>query len=66
MRVYDIVVVVKDKHIFIDDICFHDESYDRIISDLARNDGLTVKELEAWFHKPIEGQIIVWNNCVKY
>lgn len=66
VRVQDIVVVVKDKHIFIDDICFHDESYDRIISDLARNDGLTVKELEDWFKKPMEGQIIVWNSKVFY
>lgn len=66
VKVYDIVVVVKDKHIFIDDVCFYDESYDSIISDLARNDGLTVKELEAWFNKPMEGQIIVWNNKVFY
>lgn len=33
---------------------------------LAKNDGLSEFELTAWFNKPMKGQIICWNESVKY
>jgi len=36
-------------------------------SELAKNDGLTSADLKAWFNKiPFEGQIICWNENIKY
>lgn len=66
VNTWDIVVVVKDRHIFLNDVCYTDESYDYIISELAKNDGLTVDELEKWFNKPMECQIICWSNLIEY
>lgn len=38
------------------------------LTDLAKNDGLTFDDLEAWFKypKPFSGQIICWNESVNY
>lgn len=33
---------------------------------LAKNDGLLVKDLTAWFNKPFTGQIICWNEKIMY
>jgi len=36
------------------------------LEKLASNDGLTQADLLAWFNKPIEGQIICWNENINY
>lgn len=36
------------------------------ISLLAKNDGLEINDLFNWFNKPFEGQIICWNENIKY
>lgn len=33
---------------------------------LAKNDGLTTIQLHHWFEKPMSGQIICWNDKIKY
>lgn len=36
------------------------------ISKIAENDGLELNDFLSWFNKPFEGQIICWNNKIKY
>jgi len=66
VKVWDIVVVVKDRHVFLNDVCYTDDSFEFIMSELAKNDGLTADELKQWFNKPMEGQIICWSNLIHY
>lgn len=35
---------------------------------IANNDGITLDEFKSWFKypKPFSGQILCWNNCIKY
>ena len=37
-----------------------------VLETLALNDGLTLPDLQAWFNKPMTGQIICWNENVNY
>lgn len=37
-----------------------------VLETLAKNDGLTLPDLQAWFNKPFTGQIICWNENVEY
>lgn len=42
---------------------------DKIWTDwdlLAKNDGLELSDLLAWFNKPMQGQIICWNEKINY
>lgn len=36
------------------------------LEEIAKNDGLLVNDLELWFNKPINGQIICWNEEIDY
>lgn len=36
------------------------------IAELAKNDGLELKNLLSWFNKPMKGQVICWNNAIEY
>lgn len=63
VKTYDIIISVKDKDVFINEVRFE---YDKIIPILAKNDGLTKEELESWFNKKTIGQIICWNKIVNY
>lgn len=38
----------------------------KILHKIARNDGLTLDDLMAWFNKPFTGQIICWNENINY
>lgn len=38
----------------------------RVLHRVAKNDGLTLDDLIAWFNKPFTGQIICWNENIKY
>lgn len=40
------------------------EPYDHI--KIARNDGLNPRDFLSWFNRPFTGQIICWNNEIKY
>lgn len=37
-----------------------------ILEALAKNVGLTLDDLQAWFSKPLVGQIICWNESINY
>lgn len=39
---------------------------DFALEPLARNDGLDVADLLAWFNEPLDGQIICWNENIEY
>lgn len=53
-----------------EDLCIwiycDNEGDDVILERLAANDGLSLADLKAWFHKPMEGQIICWSDNVEY
>lgn len=36
------------------------------LNKVAKNDGLTTRDLLDWFNKPFTGQIICWNEKIKY
>lgn len=47
---------------FIEDQYIGNEDFER----LAYNDGLTPADMQDWFGKPFKGQIICWNDKIKY
>ena len=66
-KIWDVVISVKDKHVFLDDNCFYEErGYEEIIKKLAHNDGLSVADFKDWFKKPFKGQVICWDEKVNY
>ena len=44
----------------------HNSDDASILESLAKNDGLTLEDLQAWFNKPMTGQIICWNENIEY
>ncbi len=56
--------------IYVNGKCIYNfcDEYNSILQDLAHNDGLVTDDLMAWFQypKPFKGQIICWNESVKY
>lgn len=36
------------------------------LTEIAKNDGLTLQNLKSWFNKPFVGQIISWSENVNY
>lgn len=66
-KVWDIVIK-KEGHVYINGKQVLDWD---LMEELATNDGLTRKDMGYWFHpsvqkKDFEGQIICWNEYVKY
>jgi hypothetical protein len=53
-----------------EDLCIwiycDNEGDEDILERLAANDGLSLPDLQAWFHKPMAGQIICWSDAVEY
>ena len=51
-----------------DEQLFHDEQLNLTIQKIAHNDGLDIDNFIAWFKypKPFSGQIICWNDKIKY
>lgn len=53
-----------------EDLCIwiytDNEGDEDILQRLAANDGLSLSDLQAWFHKPMTGQIICWSPVVEY
>lgn len=49
-------------------VCVSDESKAKsnFLHKVAKNDGLLLPDLLAWFNKPMVGQIICWNDKVEY
>lgn len=74
-RIYDIEVKSAGGHaaIYVDGWAFYQEGEDYVmgvknIEALAKNDGLSVEDLKAWFKwpTPFTGQIICWDENVNY
>lgn len=64
-EVLPVTIVAKDKHVFIPDLAFYDESYtDYILPKLSKNDGLTPEQFESWFSEPFVGNIIMWKEVI--
>ena len=72
-KIWDIEVSINDYGI--KTICVSGKTFaiigEQIIGNgklqkLAKNDGLTTIQLHHWFEKPMEGQIICWNEKINY
>jgi len=60
-KVVPITIVTNDKHIFVKDTTFYDESYSNyMLPALSKNDGLTPEQFKSWFKEPFIGNIIMW------
>lgn len=73
-KVWDIEIKTAYKELPLDydtDIIINHRFYhtdDKIMKQLAENDGLSLAELLQWFQypKPFQGQIICWNENIEY
>lgn len=66
-KVWD-VKITKEGHIFINNVLVKDWD---VMEEIAQNDGLSRKDMGYWFYPSVqkedfEGQIICWNEYVKY
>lgn len=52
--------------IFINGQLYAYPNSDFALEPLARNDGLEWVDMYHWFNKPLEGQIICWNENIEY
>jgi len=54
-EMYGLTVLVNDKPI-----------HNLMLSEIAKNDGLSLTDFKAWFKLPFIGQIICWNENINY
>lgn len=63
-RIYNIGLRIRGD--FKEFYCNDEDLTSTSISLIAKNDGLLLNDFLNWFNKPFEGQIICWDNSIKY
>ena len=64
-KAFDFYFCETDNCLRINDVMY-EVGYREMIENVSKNDGLIVSDFMAWFSKPIEGQIICWDENIVY